>query len=366
MEKNISESLEDLRDIIREFYSLAEYSPITAKEYNESEFWLLDKDTHAQYALNTMLQLGKGYQSIDSGQPWIPYWLTNILEITENSLEDLPKMLRTKLIKYLTNLHNNETGGFRGAKSLQSHVASTYGAILAIANIAWEDAYKIVDKKLMKEFLKSVFWRGESKDANTSVKSSELKVGKNGSYIMHENGEYDLRGCYCALVVADILGLLPDEELTAGMGDFIASCQTYEGGISWNPYGEAHAGYTFCGLASMILLGEAHKLDMNRLIEWTTNRQLEIEGGFNGRVNKLVDSWYNFWIGSVFELIDIALEGKGNINGGEWLNNQLALQGYTIFCCQNSEGGLKDKPRKHVDVYHTMYSLAGTSICQYK
>lgn len=40
----------------------------------------------------------------------------------------------------------------------------------------------------------------------------------------------------------------------------------------------------------MALLGETDKLNMDRLIEWTVNRQLEIEGGFNGRINKLVDS----------------------------------------------------------------------------
>jgi len=78
-------------------------------------------------------------------------------------------------------------------------------------------------------------------------------------------------------------------------------------------------------------LGEAHKLDIDRLCEWATNRQLELEGGFNGRINKLVDSCYNFWIGSIFEMIDTALEGKGNVNNGEWICNQRALQGYTTF-----------------------------------
>lgn len=100
----------------------------------------------------------------------------------------------------------------------------------------------------MRDFLKSVFV-SEVQKADSSLKSSDYKVGEKGAYIMHENGEYDLRGCYCALIVADILGLLPDEELTAGMGDLIAKCQTYEGGISCNPFGEAHAGYTYCGLA---------------------------------------------------------------------------------------------------------------------
>ena len=118
--------------------------------------------------------------------------------------------------------------------------------------------------------------------------------------------------------MADILGLLPDPELTEGMAELISRCQTYEGGIACTPYGEAHAGYTYCGLASMIILDKTQKLNMDRLIEWTANRQLEIEGGFNGRINKLVDSCYNFWIGATFEMIDIALEGKGNVDG-EWV-----------------------------------------------
>jgi protein farnesyltransferase subunit beta len=44
------------------------------------------------------------------------------------------------------------------------------------------------------------------------------------------------------------------------------------------------------------------------------------EGGFNGRINKLVDSCYNFWQGASFEMIDIAMKGKGNIDG-EYLYN---------------------------------------------
>jgi prenyltransferase beta subunit len=46
-----------------------------------------------------------------------------------------------------------------------------------------------------------------------------------GSVEIHKNGEMDMRGVYCSLVVADILGILEDNDvLTKGMGDFIASC----------------------------------------------------------------------------------------------------------------------------------------------
>ena len=98
------------------------------------------------------------------------------------------------------------------------------------------------------------------------------------------------------------------------------------------PFGEAHGGYTFCGLAALVILNETDKLNHERLIDWLASRQLVEEGGFNGRINKLVDSCYNFWQGASFELFDIALKGKGNVDG-EWLFNQEALQGYTVICC---------------------------------
>mmetsp|Transcript_2801 Transcript_2801/g.2625 ORF Transcript_2801/g.2625 Transcript_2801/m.2625 type:complete len:152 (+) Transcript_2801:963-1418(+) len=59
------------------------------------------------------------------------------------------------------------------------------------------------------------------------------------------------------------------------------------------------------------------------------------------------------------------MKGEANVCG-EWLYNQEALQGYTLFCCQDRHGGLKDKPTKGQDFYHTCYALSGMSNSQYK
>lgn len=70
-----------------------------------------------------------------------------------------------------------------------------------------------------------------------------------------------VRGVYIALAVGSICNVL-DDELRAGAAEWIASCQTYEGGIGATPGEEAHGGYTFCGLAAMVLLdqvGEASR-----------------------------------------------------------------------------------------------------------
>ena len=47
------------------------------------------------------------------------------------------------------------------------------------------------------------------------------------------------------------------------------------------------------------------KINYEKLGEWLANRQFAAYGGFNGRINKLVDSCYSFWVGACFELVDI-------------------------------------------------------------
>lgn len=44
------------------------------------------------------------------------------------------------------------------------------------------------------------------------------------------------------------------------------SCQTYEGGFGGCPGMEAHGGYSFCGLAALVLVGKEHLCDMQALL----------------------------------------------------------------------------------------------------
>ena len=166
-----------------------------------------------------------------------------------------------------------------------------------------------------------------------------------GSFIVSNYGEVDVRyagpplteliisltltvrGIYCLLVVAHLLDIVTPE-LVDGTAAFIASCQTYEGGFSSasHPHfvdnvflacrpslGEAHGGYTFCALASWVLLrpyvptdDDAPRVDVRRLLRWLVYMQgSEIElGGFKGRTNKLVDGCYSWWVGGAFALLE--------------------------------------------------------------
>ena len=130
-----------------------------------------------------------------------------------------------------------------------------------------------------------------------------------GSFRMHVDGEVDVRGAYCAISVAKLVNL-PEEvqqKLFENTGDWIASCQTYEGGFGGAPDLEAHGGYSFCGIAGLALLNEAHKCDTHHLLRWSVLRQMPYEGGFQGRTNKLVDGCYSFWVGASIPIAQAVL-----------------------------------------------------------
>lgn len=217
-------------------------------------------------------------------------------------------------------------------------------------------------------------------------------------------------GIYCLLAVATMLNLMTPE-LLAGTPEFIATCQTYEGGFGnasfpdWAlgddptaprpPLGEAHGGYTFCATASWVLLQPYIKMhypaqslppptiDYMMLLRWCTQMQgSDIElGGFRGRTNKLVDGCYSWWIGGCVILVegllgigqsgkeqhDTAKDGEDehgwdDVDGAftyctstfsltipaDSLFNRIALQEYVLYAGQHTAGGLVDKPPKYV------------------
>merc|ERR1712054_663752 len=96
---------------------------------------------------------------------------------------------------------------------------------------------------------------------------------KEGGFTMHKNGELDMRGTYCAIAIASMCHMLTDD-LCAGVPEYVAKCQTYEGGIA-GEYGlEAHGGYAYCGLAALCIIGKADALDLDAFLNWAVHRQM--------------------------------------------------------------------------------------------
>lgn len=394
--------------LLEPYYNkLQEFSSDEERQKFQESFVLLLKNLHIPYCINGLNnELSSRYLSLDASRAWMIYWLVHSLSLLGFSWDsEENKTLRKKIIETIKQ-HQSNTGGFSGGVQFQiSHLATTYASINAITEIGTEDAYEIIDRVALKKFFLS------------------LKVDNGrGGVRMHEGGEIDIRGIYCMLSCSTLTGIL-DEEIACGLDEYVLSCQSYEGGISSYPGTEAHGGYTYCGLASMILLKKQDKLDLDSLALWNARRQMEGEGGFQGRNSKVVDVCYSLWVGGVFPLLEAAFTGRKleitkeeqmiydyikwrpenfdrqiivekqnysfstnkksiiefedlnpkisilpkdrGLQNEDHLFNQEALQEYILLCCQSIRGGLIDKPGCGPDFYHTCFALSGLSIAQH-
>ncbi|KAB1209180.1 Protein farnesyltransferase subunit beta [Morella rubra] len=367
----------------------------------------LQRDNHMEYLTKGLKRLEPSFSVLDANRPWLCYWILHSIalldEFVESELED-------NAIEFLSRCQD-PNGGYGGGPGQMPHLATTYAAVNSLITVGGEQSLSSINREKLYMFLRRM------KQAS-------------GAFRMHDAGEIDVRACYTTISVASVLNML-DDELVQNVGDYILSCQTYEGGIAGEPGAEAHGGYTFCGLATMILINEVNRLDLAGLLDWVAFRQGK-ECGFQGRTNKLVDSCYSFWQGGAFALLqrlhsilDEQLahrHSRGNCSndspqigvasdicdgekGGEGTSSQVdktchfmlrgldasrpgnincigynfikqpaeeeplfhswALQQYILLCSQDLKGGLRDKPGKSRDYYHTCYSLSGLSVCQH-
>lgn len=302
---------------------------------------ILARQKHISFLKKSLFHLTEAYQCLDSSRPWLCYWILHSLQILGERLECHEY---AKIIGFLAKCQSPE-GGFGGGPGQYPHLASTYAAINALCTIGIPQAYQVIDRKGLKQFLAS------------------LRM-EDGSFSLHRAGETDIRGIYCAVSVAKLTNVYTPE-IFKESEHWIAKCQTWEGGFGGSPGMEAHGGYAFCGLAALVLLGKPQFCCLKSFLRWIVNRQMRLEGGFQGRTEKLVDGCYSFWQGGSFPLIHTILTMEKKVfNSAYWLFNQEALQEYLLICCQHLHGSLLDKPGKIQDVYHTCYALSGLSIAQ--
>ncbi|CEP61520.1 protein farnesyltransferase LALA0_S03e04698g [Lachancea lanzarotensis] len=300
---------------------------------------VLLKDFHRQYLdFSFSNSLPRQMKALDASQPWILYWIACSLRMLNRNwlTEDVQRKIYTKLFGASV-----QKGPFCGGYGQDPHLVCTYAAINALAlcdNV--DDCWGQIDRQAIYKWLLS------------------LKCSNNGFKTGTTVGECDSRSTYCALSVAKMLNILT-QELCEGVAEFLLRCQTYEGGFGACPQDdEAHGGYTFCASAGLAILDSLQKSDLSKLAEWCSARQTAEEKGFSGRSNKLVDGCYSYWVGAVNSLLEIA--GFGSFI------EKTALQGYILKCCQSSERpGLRDKPGKSPDYYHTAYVLMGFSLTEH-
>lgn len=332
-------------------------------EYNSHGVPRLDRDRHIRFLQKSMGQLPAPYVTADASRPWFLYWCLNSLALLG---EDVTETYAARVADTARSMQNPE-GGFGGGHSQTSHLATAYATVLSLALVGTEDALAVIDRRAMWKWL-------------CSLKQPD------GGFRMSVGGEEDVRGAYCAAILITLLNLPldlsrdseayardPGANLFTKLGDYVRRCQTFEGGISGQPDAEAHGAYAFCALACLSLLGSPDEmipkyLNVPRLISWLSSRQNAPEGGFSGRTNKLVDGCYSHWVGGCWPLIEACLRGPIAASAAasaapEPMFNREGLIRYIHCCCQDQSkrGGLRDKPGKMSDAYHSCYVLSGLS-----
>jgi len=347
----------------------------------------LFREQHVKYLHSGLGHLSPGFICLDASRTWIIYWIFQSLDL----LDEIPTSLIPRAIDTIRRCQN-PTGGFGGGPQQISHSATTYASVLALLIIGSEEAYEVINRNTLYQWILT------------------LKDPQSGGFRMHEDGEIDVRASYTVLSIAKLLNMLTPE-LIEGTADYILRCQSFEGGFGGEPGNEAHGGYSFCAFAALYILGKVDQCDVIGFEKWLAFRQVKIEGGFQGRINKLVDGCYSFWQAGAGALVDYFWHGidlldtsqflqnfmdvkgknqkpsaEGSLDeqfdeivessnirtviqchdySGQMFVNQYTLQKYILVCCQNHDGGLRDKPGKPRDFYHSCYCLSGLSVSQH-
>ncbi|KAG7297921.1 hypothetical protein JYU34_018676 [Plutella xylostella] len=317
------------------------YKQFERKAANDPDLPILNKHVHSKLLKTWLMSLPKTYECLDASRPWLVYWILHALWL----LDDMPDAeTLSHTVQFLSHCQHSN-GGYGGGPLQYPHLGTTYAAINALCIIGTDEAYDSIDRSSLQKFL----WTVRDVD---------------GSFALHRGGEQDIRGAYCALSVAKLTNTYTDL-LFDKTAEWVVRCQTYEGGFAGSPGMEAHGGYAFCGIAALALMNKTQLCDTDSLLRWCVNRQMRLEGGFQGRTNKLVDGCYSFWQGAAFPIISAILSKDNKELIETVLFNQGALQEYIVTCCQAPEGGLIDKPGKPRDIYHTCYTLSGLSVAQH-
>ncbi|KAJ1360817.1 hypothetical protein KIN20_019900 [Parelaphostrongylus tenuis] len=277
---------------------------------------LLNRNLHVEYIVKSLKDVSRAYSGLDASRTWMCYWGLHSLNILGASPAHAQK---TDILAFLKTCQHPD-GGFGGGPGQYAHLAPTYASVMALASLQMEDALSAIDLKSLSRFLHRM----------------KQPTGRSR----------------CTLVVKPIFA-----------EQWIIRCQTYEGGFGGEPFAEAHGGYAYCGVASLVILDRYRLADSESFLHWLVNRQMRFEGGFQGRTNKLVDGCYSFWQAANFPLIDgeMAREGRLLTDG---LFDARMLEEYILTSCQDEAGGLRDKPGKSRDLYHTCYVLSGLAIAQ--
>lgn len=83
---------------------------------------------------------------------------------------------------------------------------------------------------------------------------------------------------------------------------YVKACVNFDGAFGRIPGAESHAGQCFTCVGALTIANHLDLIDCDRLAAWLSERQL-LNGGLNGRPEKLEDVCYSWWVLSSLAMI---------------------------------------------------------------
>ncbi|TEB29688.1 rab geranylgeranyltransferase [Coprinellus micaceus] len=237
---------------------------------------------------------------------------------------------RNEMIEFVMSCWDEEAGGFGAHPGHDAHLLATLSGIQILV---MQDAMERLDVDRVAKFILSL-------------------QQPSGVFAGDAYGEIDTRFLYCAVNALSLLGRLGDLDVKKTVG-YIKSCRNFDGGFGASIGAESHAAQVFVCVAALAILGRLDEVDVDTLGWWLAERQLP-NGGLNGRPEKLEDVCYSFWVLSALSILKKV----------PWIDAE-KLTAFILSAQDPEGGGIADRPGDMVDVFHTIFGVAGLSILGY-
>lgn len=249
-------------------------------------------------------------------------------------LDRLDVLDMDEVVKFVISCFDEKSGTFGPYPGHDGHMLATLSGVQLLVSLDRIDALTESQKGSIIKF----------------VRGNQLE---DGSFQGDKFGEVDTRFSYNALATLSLLNDLTPDVVDPAI-DYVSKCRNFDGGYGLCIGAESHAAQVFTCLGALAV---ANKLDQELTKDqqdetawWLCERQTP-EGGLNGRPSKLPDVCYSWWVMSSLDLL-------GRLS---WIDHD-ALEHFILNCQDEENGGFSDRPGNEVDVFHTVFSLAGLSL----
>ncbi|KAF2242785.1 terpenoid cyclases/Protein prenyltransferase [Trematosphaeria pertusa] len=283
-------------------------------------------------------------QSLDTRKDELEYWLTEHLRLnglywglTALHLLGHPDALAREGVLAFVFSCLHEDGGFGAAPGHDAHMLYTVSGVQILATL---DAFDELEERM----------KGGRQKIGQYI--ANLQDPDTGTFAGDEWGEQDTRFLYGALNALSLMGLLHLVDIEKAV-QHIQSCANFDGAYGTSPGAESHSGQVFTCVAALTIAGRLDLVNQEKLGAWLSERQLK-NGGLNGRPEKKEDVCYSWWV----------MSSMAMLNKLHWIDGEKLTK--FILQCQDPElGGLADRPGDMVDVFHTVFGIAGLSLLKY-